>query len=1226
MDIIAEFWKRRGKSLENSKSFVRAEHAYRKALSSSANDYSTNLRLARILLKEERFDEALTFFDRAIEVRPNSPTAFFGRGRCLAALKQVPDAITALERAAALSENADYLAALAPLYKSQKKYWQEVDAIGRAVALQPQKSPYLFELADAQERMHDFEAAAASFEKLAAIKPTSENFYRLGYTLEKAGSHEKAQAAYDECVALSGTAELKRFGVGYLHQKNGLWPEAAAAYATTATKSPRDADLLYRTGFAFDRSYDWASAAHFFEMALFLTPENADWHFRMGFALERAERLDMASGAYEVAAADRLTHTPYWFYRWAQTLQSRERYKEAAGVYMLMDLQNYKRWKREKLFTNDVADPARHEHFARLKKNGLEKLLAFGLPEEEFPTNGSAADATDALSLQDVVARAPKFSPALYVELGKAHFRAGNYLEACLAFQETRRSAAPHGINVDVHVKNPGRQAVLHYNEMLNLPIQGKTIVYESFGGSSMSCNPYAIFKQLVDDPIFAGWTHVWSLDDEANAKKEYRDRDNVIFIPRDSDLYRRYLATASHLINNSTFPTWFIRRAGQRYLNTWHGTPLKTLGTKMRGRFQEHKNGARNFLQATHLITPNAHTTDVTINDFGLKGLIEHKIRETGYPRIDLMLNMSASARATLREKLVGDRKNQKIVLYAPTWRGTHGSVELDVEKLKMDIAAMDAAGCAVIFRGHAMMQKLLVETDLNAVVVPDDIDTNELLSAVDILVTDYSSIFFDFIPAQLPIIYYAYDMDEYLAERGMYFPLSKMPGIICRTVEDLQRAIGSSALVESPAGHPVAEFNQHDDGNATQRCVQFFFDEAAPVQVHDRKNILFFAGPFMPNGITAAFLSLVRGIDPEKYNIYLVIDPGAIEKAPERIELFERLPAHVQVIARCGTVSQTFEERWIDGRIEAHEGEAPAEMLAIHATGMRREFKRMFGDIKFDSIVNFEGYQRFWAKLLAEGNAKRRTIFLHNDMYEEWRTKLPELRHLFFVYNSYDELLSVSEDMSTRNAESLSERFGIPKSHFAACQNVIDVKQILERSGHPLDPDLKEWFSADLTTFVNIGRLSPEKDQEKLIRAFAKTQQKHSSSRLVIVGDGPLREYLRGVVGECGLQDRVLLAGLRANALPIMKAGACFVLSSNHEGQPIVLLEALTLGKEIIATDITGNRGVLDGTPAHLVKNTRSGLEKAMNLFIEQGLSKPSFDAEAYSQRAVKRFLQLV
>src|SRR5699024_5682960 len=122
----------------------------------------------------------------------------------------------------------------------------------------------------------------------------------------------------------------------------------------------------------------------------------------------------------------------------------------------------------------------------------------------------------------------------------------------------------------------------------------------------------------------------------------------------------------------------------------------------------------------------------------------------------------------------------------------------------------------------------------------------------------------------------------------------------------------------------------------------------------------------------------------------------------------------------------------------------------------------------------------------------------------------------------------------------------------------------------------------------------------------------------KLYIVGDGDLRERLMTMVQDLNLERKVFFTGQLSNPYPLLNLCDCFVLSSNHEGQPVVLFEALILGKPIIVTDIPGSRSVVEDGYGFIVNNSVHGLVGGMNRFINgKQLNEKSFDYETYRQK---------
>lgn len=185
-----------------------------------------------------------------------------------------------------------------------------------------------------------------------------------------------------------------------------------------------------------------------------------------------------------------------------------------------------------------------------------------------------------------------------------------------------------------------------------------------------------------------------------------------------------------------------------------------------------------------------------------------------------------------------------------------------------------------------------------------------------------------------------------------------------------------------------------------------------------------------------------------------------------------------------------------------------------------------------------------------------------------------------------------------------------------------------VIEPPGIKVGKTLVPYPSECNYNFVNMGRLSPEKGQDNLIKAFHTHIQSYPDSRLYILGDGPLRKDLQKIVDSLELQDYVYLMGQLENPFGFMKMCDCFVLSSHYEGQPMVLLEAMTLGMRILATDIIANRTVLEnGRYGTLVDDSIAGLENGLKAVrTEINTVMQAFDYNEYNKKAMDTFYKVL
>ena len=134
------------------------------------------------------------------------------------------------------------------------------------------------------------------------------------------------------------------------------------------------------------------------------------------------------------------------------------------------------------------------------------------------------------------------------------------------------------------------------------------------------------------------------------------------------------------------------------------------------------------------------------------------------------------------------------------------------------------------------------------------------------------------------------------------------------------------------------------------------------------------------------------------------------------------------------------------------------------------------------------------------------------------------------------------------------------------------------------------------------------------------------HPETRLIILGGGPLQEHLQGVVDSLGLEGSVELAGFQVNPYRPMSKCDCFVLPSDHEGQPMVILEALTLGLPVIATEFSSVRGALDPADGIVVPRSVDGVESGLRRFLAGDIPPPAFDPESYNANAMQQFYTAV
>ncbi|MEZ4326868.1 MAG: glycosyltransferase [Polyangiales bacterium] len=727
-------------------------------------------------------------------------------------------------------------------------------------------------------------------------------------------------------------------------------------------------------------------------------------------------------------------------------------------------------------------------------------------------------------------------------------------------------------------------------------PIDDNLVVYESFNGASIACNPLAIFEGLRRDPRFAHLRHAWIVRDPQLHSQAFASMSNVELVRRGTDRHKRVVQTARYLVNNNTFDAWFSKRDGQVYVNTQHGVPIKTLGRDAIGTFALGANVTRNLLHTDFLVMPNRFTTDRILAAHDVQNLFAGEVIEAGYPRFDLTLRAVDNV-DRLRERL-GIMSGKKVILYAPTYRGSHARADDQSEhiaSLKAAIERRFSGDYVFLCRAHHTVLSR-DEGDRFAEAV-NAMDANALLAVVDVLITDYSSIAFDFVPLNRPIIYYAYDVEEYKRTRGTYLELDELPGAICGTIEDVERELeGIETFIERHGPkyrEALDRFCANDDGGATKRVIERVFCGTGAAHTYTlkpdhRRRVLVYGGGFFNNGVTSSVASMLKSIDSSQFDVYLAFNGRATEESFTRLRA--RAPAETKFVYYLPSKGVNFTSEQERGQHEA---------------------RRIFGHARFDVAIDASGYGRLWPSMIASVDATRRAIFLHNCMKSE-RESRPELAdydYLFHLYDvAYDLLVNVSESSYTANVEFLPHL----RDKMVYTENILDAERVRDLSRENVVDERK-------TNFINIGRYSYQKGQDRLLEAFARVHADHPETHLYIVGHGPDEKALRTQVRRLGLSEAVHITGKMENPFPLLKACDCFVMSSRYEGQGIVLLESLTLGITTISTDIPGPRSILDD--AFLVEDSVDGLVSGMKRFMDGSLPEQTFDVERYNAAARRR-----
>lgn len=759
------------------------------------------------------------------------------------------------------------------------------------------------------------------------------------------------------------------------------------------------------------------------------------------------------------------------------------------------------------------------------------------------------------------------------------------------------------------------------------VPVNKKEILLVSRSGLALESNILAILKEL-NQPEYKEFYKVLAV--QKNKKEQIQKKLERYGISVDKFVYTRdpsyyyHLAKAGWLINDTTFPGRYIKKDGQTYLNVWHGTPLKRMGQDNPEERYDTGNVMRNLLQSDYLVFPNLYMEEKMSGAYNLKELYQGTVLHEGYPRNCIFFHPE---QGTKLKELLGYAGTQ-LSIYMPTFRGTSSSVQEEdyVNQIKDYLNRIDILlheNQIMLVKLHPFVQSQLTLDSYHHIrLFPEGYDTYEVLNACDVLITDYSSVMYDFAVTGRRILLFAYDLEYYQGSRGMYEDISDYPFPLVRTPDELVKELNTDS------GHPDDAFLQKyctfEQTNATRNiCHHVLLGEkickSTSMPGTKKKKVLLYAGSLRPNGITTAFYSMLSQLDPSRCEYYISYRSPSLKEHPERLrpvsEGYHFYPLATEMnLDILTSIAQLIYLRWgitglgIGKRLDR---------------AYKREWQKHFGCVSFDHVVHYDGYENYMIALLKTAPCTR-TIWAHSDM-EKWMAEKhnPSRPLLQNAYASYDHVVPVGEDVKES-----AEHIGGHPEKVLVISNFMDYRRIQELGKLPVSFDsetectvslnrLQEILKSSDRKFINVGRFSPEKGHERLIRAFDRFWTNHPDTWLIIIGShGEHYKHTCDLADSVRSSSHIILIKYMSNPFPVVKACDFFLLSSYYEGLGLVILEADVFGVPTASCDISGPHSFIRQYGGTLLPNSEDGLVQGMEMFVEGKIHTMHVDYEKRNQ----------
>lgn len=368
-----------------------------------------------------------------------------------------------------------------------------------------------------------------------------------------------------------------------------------------------------------------------------------------------------------------------------------------------------------------------------------------------------------------------------------------------------------------------------------DMDILERYIVFESGHGHRYYGDPKYIYQYLQEN--FPGeYKCIWVVNDSELAK---RIDGKAIKVKRLSLRYYYYILRAKYWVNDTRQPIWWYKSKEQKYICTWLGTPMQKLFLDNPAFEQSSalvKRGVKAQVQQwDYLLSANSYTTKHYQSAFGIE---KEKILEIGNPRNDILTAPNAEERKKKLMEEMGLPKDKKTILYAPVWREEEATDIEGYYKLQLGLHRMKEQmekDYIVLIRIHDYITgKIILDKALEGFVYDFSFydDVQELLLISDFMITDYSSMVFDYAYLKRPIFFYLYDLNLLESQKNHFyfdFETEQLPGPLCHTTQEIIDHIKNIDKVKEEYKQPYENFvncfcNKKDDKSAERLCRTVF------------------------------------------------------------------------------------------------------------------------------------------------------------------------------------------------------------------------------------------------------------------------------------------------------------------------------------------------------------------------------------------------------------------
>lgn len=548
--------------------------------------------------------------------------------------------------------------------------------------------------------------------------------------------------------------------------------------------------------------------------------------------------------------------------------------------------------------------------------------------------------------------------------------------------------------------------------------IKSNHVLVESHGSTDFAGNMLYIVKRLVKDD--------YKIYISAQ-KKNYKNIKRIIkaeklmdtkIVKVNSYKHFKVLSSCKYILNDVAISPYFKKRKEQIILSTWHGTPLKTLGYDFIEDSYVIGGQQWTFSISDYILCPNKYTYNKIISAYKLENLFNGKVLLSGYPRNDILFSNNYNK---LRESYGA---NKQIIVYMPTWRGkviqvNDRGLNYDLQYYLDKIDELLNDDQILYVKMHRLNQKNIEFSNFKHIkLYPAEVEIYKFLSFTDCLVTDYSSIMFDYACTRKKIVLFPFDDIIYTKNRGMYMDLEDIPFPKVHSPKELVEQINSPK--EYCDDDFIAEYCAYDGHDSTEKLIEHVFEnnhvlEEITCKSASKERVIVFCGEMEESYITDSLFLHLEEMYKQNKEIFISYMNHLYINKSRKLEQFTSKYNQIPLFQYKGRyINETLQEHFLIKKMHKKNlviGDMPNKNIKKIENMFTREFSTYLYNNNYDTLVRFAGLDITSLNWLCVFKGSR-ILYVQNNMIAHCEIDNHFKKHLIHAINLSNNVYCYSEN----------------------------------------------------------------------------------------------------------------------------------------------------------------------------------------------------------------------